>query len=200
MSRERNAVFLSLGLCALGLCALAALQANPDLQARLRARHIKETTFVSAGNRQLAGFFDDLTPDPHWDAAKLLRASRQASGCQTGRNRGMLARLASFFEGTVYAQGCSASPCNNNWSASTPAYCPTCTDGSNSGNGSNYCQGTQYDGNAGCQGDNCSTVCNIVNCTIPLCSCVLTGGACNPGDTCCGSAASCVEGTCQNVY
>ena len=76
---KRNSVLLSLGLC-----ALFAVQARGDFLARLRARRIKRTTFVSAGNRRLAGFFDGLSPDPHWDAAKLL-SSRKAPACEAGR-------------------------------------------------------------------------------------------------------------------
>lgn len=57
MFSKRNAVLLCLGLC-----ALIALRASSDFLPRLRARHVKQTILVSAGNRRLAGFFDGLAP------------------------------------------------------------------------------------------------------------------------------------------
>jgi len=192
---KRNSVLLSLGLC-----ALFAVQARGDFLARLRARRIKRTTFVSAGNRRLAGFFDGLSPDPHWDAAKLL-SSRKAPACEAGRNHGLLAWLSSVLQVTAHAQGgCQPVGCANNWSAPTSAYCPNCTSGTVPGSGSYYCNGTDYNGDTGCTGDNCSPSCNLTGCSISNCSCKDDGEACTTSDTCCGIDSNCIEGTCQSEY
>jgi len=116
----------------------------------LRARHINETKFVSAGDVQLAGFFDGLTPDPHWNLAKQV--SQQWSGCQAGWPHGMLARVISLINGTVHAQGgCSSTPCTGDWTAITPVNCPTCSSGSQTDDDNDYyCNGWQLDGTTGC--------------------------------------------------
>jgi hypothetical protein len=202
MSWKAVVVFLASGVCALGLCALVASETS-DPRARLRVRHVKETTIVSAGNRRLAGFFDGLTPDPHWDGAKLLHASGRAPECGAGRNRGMLARLASFLVGTVHAQGgCGTTTCGGHW---TGIDCVACTGGDcgmscNVSDGPNYCIGTQQDGTQGCSGvGGCPGTCNSGFCTISNCTCISTGAACTSSDTCCGFYASCISGTCQDI-
>lgn len=196
MFKKRNALLLSLGLC-----TLLASTTDPGFLSHPRARHVKSTIFISAGNRRLAGFFEDLTPDPHWDADKLLRASRQTSGCQSQRNAGPFARLMLLLQVTVHAQNpCQTFVCANNWSSKASYSCPNCTAGWNTGSGSNYCSGTQYDGTMVCTGDGCSSQCNYTACDIPNCTCIETGGSCTESDTCCSSTASCLEGTCQDVF
>jgi len=71
MLNRRNVLLSSLGL-ALGVCAVSALRLEVDFLGRPRVRRVKETAFVSEGNRRLAGFCDGLAADPHWDARRAL--------------------------------------------------------------------------------------------------------------------------------
>jgi hypothetical protein len=63
-------------LACLPLLLAILWQTDSDFLRRPRARHVRETVFISAGNRRLAGFFDGVSPHPHWNAVRALRASR----------------------------------------------------------------------------------------------------------------------------
>ena|ERR1017187_9552462 len=89
MLRKRNVVLLSLGICVL-TALQAAMQSEGGFLRRLRARHVKETVFISAGNRRLAGFFDGMAPDPHWDAGKAIQVVRGVRQCASNRGGGLL--------------------------------------------------------------------------------------------------------------
>jgi hypothetical protein len=196
--RKRNVLLLSLGLC-----ALVALRPEGDFLRRLRARHVKETVFVSAGNLRLAGFFDGLTPDPHWDARKALQASRGLPRCGANRGGGSLTRLVALFERTALAQGCGSNSCSNCYSNTAAASCPGCTGYNYVVNDNSYpCQGTYTTGN-GCVGTGCTNLCsygpcdNSVNCGCGDsggCTGGKTGDPCDSNGECCSS--NCNDGTC----
>jgi hypothetical protein len=198
MFSRRNVVLLSLVIFALTAWE-GALHADGEFLTRLRARHVKETVFVSAGNRRLAGFFDGVVPHPHWDARKALQAARNVPRCDANRAGGLLVRLAGLFDRTVYAQGCAVqSVCGGNWGATTTASCGTdCGDVNIFGSGGqDFCTGTEQDGgNCGY----CSTTCNLVTCGIPNCTggCLLKDEYCEDDSQCC--SGSC-DGYCVNIF
>ena len=98
----------STALICLGAAATAASQWNGEYMMRLRAHHVKETVFVSAGNRRLAGFFDGLLPDPHWNAKNAAQAVRKARRC--GGSPGLAARLVSIASSKSHTPTARATP------------------------------------------------------------------------------------------
>jgi hypothetical protein len=203
MSGKRSVALLCLGVA---VSALVASQGNGGYLARLRAHHIKETVLVSAGNRRLAGFFDGLRPDPHWNAKKAAESTRQIPRCGAGRG-GLVGKLLSVFESTVHAQssGCrNDSTCNANWVAITTYSCgDTCTQYTfPQPNSPNYCDGYWVDGSSGCIGTSCSYTCNVSGCYNPNCNAGGGGcadnGFCSRNDQCCSGICD-TESGCVNI-
>jgi hypothetical protein len=201
-------------LVCLGAGVAVASQWSGEYVARLRAHHVRETIFVSAGNRRLAGFFDDLQPDPHWSRESAAKADRLARRCSA--HPGLVARLLSTFEQVVYADGpCNATGCSGNYYEQSPAQpCGTnnvCTtyDATDGGGGScNF--GSQYTGALGCQGSDpsCVGACSVDICDNSQncggggggssgCSCGNCGGCCQPL-TPCTNNADCCSGNCSD--
>jgi hypothetical protein len=200
-------------LLCLSAGALTASQWNGEYLMRLRAHHVHESVFVSAGNRRLAGFFDGIYPDPHWSAERMARVARQAREC--GPSRGWAARLLSRFEQVVYADGpCNATGCSGNfYDQAPPQPCGTnnvCSpyDATYSG-GENCNNGSHYTGGLGCQGSDpsCVGACSVDTCDNSQncgggggssgCSCGNCGGCCQPL-TPCTNNADCCSGNCSD--
>jgi len=200
-------------LICLGAGVAVASQWNGEHIARLRAHHVRETVFVSAGGRRLGGFFDGLQPDPHWDASSEVRALRKARRC--GASPGLASRLLSIFEQVVYADGpCNPTGCSGNYSEQSPAQpcgqnnvCSTydATDG-----GAQACtSGSQYNGAQGCTGSDpsCNGACNVEICDDSQncgggggssgCSCGNCGGCCGTLAPC-QTNADCCSGNCSD--
>jgi hypothetical protein len=174
-------------------CVLIAAQADGISLKRLLARHVKETVFISAGNRHLAGFFDGLNPDPRWDALKVRQATRAVQRC--GANRGLLSRVAALLERTVYANGCSTI-CGGFFYNKATSSCPGCTDYNYLISGFSQCSGGYQDGSNGCGGGaGCPNQCNSDVCRSPGCSgCAGNGSSCTGDGDCC--SGNCFEGAC----
>lgn len=198
MFTKRSAVLLCLGV---GASVVLALQWDNDYLVRLRARHVKQTIFVSASSRRLAGFFDGLQPDPHWNAAKAAKAAGQVKRCGSAGSDGLVARLLSIFERTVHAQSGCYGTCGGGWAGTlvnNPCFsqygCTIFTTVSL--NGANPCIGTVYSGAQGCTGgSNCAPICNVVSCVIPNCG---GGGGCIPDDGSCSQDSDCCSGDCSD--
>ncbi len=208
MLKKGKVVLASLGLVSLGLCVLIALRPGGDFLRHLTARHVRETVFVSAGNRRLAGFFDGVAPDPHWDARKALQVARAVPRCGANRGGGLFARLAALVERTAHAQPpeCQNLPCGGCYYQTASATCPDCSPWFYPSSGTNQCQGSQQDGSNGCAGfaPNCTNQYNSDNCDNgDHCGCS-GGGGCTPDwrsctfdEDCCSN--DCFQGTCQSI-
>jgi hypothetical protein len=199
----------SLALLCLGATAALASQWSGDYVARLRAKHVRRTTLVSAGNQRLAGFFDGLQPDPRWNAHDLVRTARQARSCSSS-NPGLVGRILSIFERTAHAQGsCNSTSCYGHY-ASQLNYpeCGTpgsgCTTYSTTSTGMICSQGSQYDGSTGCQGTGqyCSGICNVNTCTNWDGCCYPDWSECTQNSDCCSDYCDLSGGTgvCQSEY
>ena len=193
---------LIVAFCAGALLALAgALGQNGGLLRRLRARRVTETVLISAGNRRLAGFFDGLAPDPHFDARRALRSAR---GAQRPRQPRRAARLAGRYP---RAQGLRAGLLSHRlrrllrWLGIGP--CPNCPSGTYTWNntGTVCIAGGQNDGTVSCGG--CVGQCNSNTCGNANCSCAGSGGcgdtgaSCEYASDCCSMA--CLAGQCQDT-
>lgn len=201
MLRKRNIVVLSVGLL-----ALMAFWPKDELLRAMRARHVSQTVFVSAGNLRLAGFFDGLAPDPRLDAKKALQRARSIPHCKSSPRRGLFGWLPALFERTAYAQqacqpvGCGGGNCYSNVN-SNDCTAPDCGAFTYTVNDNNSpCQGTDFNGFAcvsdadGCVGQgNCNwaTCGNGANC-----GCGGGGGGCEDDDSTCSSNSDCCSGTC----
>lgn len=187
---KRNAV-----LVLLAVCLLVFLHTDDSFLGRLRARHVRVTVLLSAGNLELAGFFDGLTPHPHWNAAKALRAAREAHSCGN-RGGGLLTRIAGLFERTAYAQSCGTD-CGGNWGSVSDQSCgANCTDIWIAGqNGPDFCTGNYQSSTVGCSGSGCSNDCN--NSTCLTSGCGGTGGGCTQNGHDCEADIDCCSGWCD---
>ncbi len=200
MSRKRVWVLLSSGVILLGALLIALLQVDASALERLKARHVRDTVFVSAGNRRLAGFFDGMAPDPRWDARRALQRTREHRGCSAKSGGGLLTRLTALFVRTAYAQpGCSG-PCNGCYSSTARGACslPGCS-GSQSWavDSDSQCNGTQAT-LPSCMGT-CMIDCNETVCDdSSSCGCGGGGGGgCVADGGSCGSPTDCCSGTCN---
>jgi hypothetical protein len=190
----------------LGASLLATSQKEGDLRRWLTARHVKEATFVSAGNRQLAGFFDGMVPDPRWDAAKALQVGHTARRC--GSNAvGLFGRLTALFERTVHAQsGCVQLPCSDCYVGRVSGDCPGCSQFYYTDYTDSQCTGGRQLATVGCSGTapGCSPACNSGTCDNSFAcqcdgSCIKVNKLCsNFGDPCC-SGLTCNGLICQNI-
>jgi hypothetical protein len=134
---KRNVIILSVVIVGMAAYALSvfhwALETEGKFMRRLRAGHVNETVFLSAGHRRLAEFFVGISPDPHWSARKALQATRGGvPRCTPNRERGVLARMAAIFEFTAYAQlgQCQASMCGGCYTDTASGACADCGSGS----------------------------------------------------------------------
>ncbi len=196
-------------LVALGLCVVIAFQVDSDLLRRLRARRVKETILVSAGDRRLGGFFDGLRPDPHWNAVTFLEAARGIRHCDANGSGGLLTRLASLFERTAHAQtNCGGGGCAGTWQSDASFQCAqgNCSNlVMTTNNGIDPCIGDHQDGTTSCDGGSgCSAPqCSTVTCQNTSCGggggggCTENQKACNEDDDCC--SGNCEEGYCQDI-
>lgn len=211
MLTKRNIVFVSLGLF-----ALMAVWPKGDLLRTMRAQHVRQTAFISAGNRRLAGFFDGLVPDPRFDARKALRAAQSIGPCRSSRRTGLFGWLPAWLERTAHAQqpcqpvgrsGCSSATRSNDCTA------PDCGNFTNTINNNNFpCQGTDFDGGPeacvsdtdGCQSNGTCNWQTCDNSTTCGCGggggtgCTGSGGVCLNWWDCC--SGSCVDYQCQSVF
>ena len=84
MSRSR--IFI-LTLLVVGAGWAAGPLLGSGYVAHWKAKRVRSTTFVSAGNRRLTGFFDGMRPDPNWAARKVAMARLPAQGCHPSLSR-----------------------------------------------------------------------------------------------------------------
>jgi hypothetical protein len=203
MLTKRNAVLLCMGI---GVSVVLALQWDNNYLAQLRARHVKRTILVSAANRSLAGFFDGLRPDPHWNAKEIAQSARQVPRCGAAGGGGLVARLLSIFERTAHAQGNCSGSCGGCYVNLTSSPCGTgCSNYNAAGNlGTNPFAGSYYDGSPTCVGTGCATTCNVQGCTNNNCDdggggggCTGPGGSCSQDSDCC--SGDCSGGQCQDT-
>lgn len=199
MFSKRGAVLLCLGV---SVSAVVGYEWNADQLVRLRAHHVRETTLVSAGNRRLAGFFDGLAPNPHWNATQAAEAAREIHNC--GATGGVLARLLSIFVPTVHAQtGCTSGGCGGSYVNVTSYDCGGGCSGYSfpQPDGTDQCSAYNVDGSTGCVGAGCTYVCNVSGCSNPSCGggggCIPNGGNCTDNSQCCSGICS-LEAGCQS--
>jgi hypothetical protein len=188
----------------LGVCGVSASQWKGEYIRRLQAHHVRETVFVSAGHRQLSGFFDGLRPDPRWSPERAALGARQARRC--GASQGLVARLLSVFERVVYADGpCPSTSCSGNFNSQAPSQpCGTnnvCSSYDTT-YGSEICNnGAQYSGSLGCTGSDpsCTGACSVQTCDDSQ-NCGGGGGPCG-GGCCvagpCSQNSDCCSGNCN---
>jgi hypothetical protein len=158
--------------------------------ARWKAKRVRSTSFVSAGNRRLAGFFEGMRPDPNWAARKAALASQPAQGCRPS----LLARLWEFIERPVHAQGCSG----HFDSVGDPTDCSVsgCTSYYAVNSGGGCTDGWMDTGTTGCSGDGCpNNAENYSGCTNSD-GCGGGGGGCGMPGSGCTENSDCCSGSC----
>ena len=193
MSRSR--IFI-LTLLVVGAGWAAGPLLGSGYVAHWKAKRVRSTTFVSAGNRRLTGFFDGMRPDPNWAARKVAMARLPAQGCHPS----LLTKLWELIERPVHAQGCSGhfdtvgyAPCSQNGCSD---YYPV--------NSGGECPGGWIDtGEAGCSGDGCPNNAENYSACTNSDGCGGGGGCTQPGygclqdSDCCSN--KCTDDGCSNV-
>lgn len=160
--RHRGAVIL-IGLTA---SVAATFGYHSDFLRRFRARHVGETEFVSAGNRQLRGLFVGMPADARWNPAQALRAAKEERRCSANHRSGLFGKLVALIERTVYAQGtCNAYSCSgSNWAqnltngqCNDPGVCYGNFSQIEYDQTTGQCGGFEQTGTNGCSGPGCGT-------------------------------------------